>query len=147
MMSWFSTLKSCGELMNYISQGLMAINDRCARLEWKAINDLNHSHFNVYCQEGMSASTELIEKNVKTNEYITAPLRYDVDYNFYITSVNMSGVESILSAPIYFKLEEATTIQPQITYYKKKNVTLSSTPFVIDLTNMTKNTKISFEVI
>lgn len=146
-MSWYSTYRSYGDDMNHIAQGLTAINDRCCRLMWKAIQDNNHDYFNVYCQEGMAGTIELVCTGVPTNEYVSAPLRYDIDYNFYVTSVNKTGMESAMSAPIYFKLSEAGNVLPSIHYPTKQTVTLDSTPFVIDLTNMTKDTKIIFEVI
>ena len=131
--------------MHYIGQSLVSMDDKCCLLKWQPIIDGNHSHYNVYVKTSDSDEVTLLVGGLTASEFLSAPLRYDKEYTFYVTSVNTAGNESEKSAPIKFKLSQAGATLP-VTHpvYNKEVFEVGVDPLVIDLKHITRNSRLSF---
>lgn len=121
------------------------MDDKCCLLKWQHILDSTLSHYNVYMEEKGTGIIELVYEGLTVSEFLSGPLRYDKEYTFYVTSVNLTGNESEKSAPINFKLSQA--IIPAIAgkpVFEEEIYYVSTAPLVIGIDHITKNTRLSF---
>lgn len=94
--------------MHYISQSLVAINDRGAILQWDPVHDSDLDGYNVYMAENKPENFVKLNKSlIETTRFVTPVLRPDMKYYFCVTSVDLTGNESDPSGVIEFMLSDA----------------------------------------
>ena len=130
--------------MHYIGQGLVANDEKCCLLKWQPIVDVSFSHYKVYMETSHNPTIMLIADGLKDSEFLTGPLRYDTEYTFYVSSVNVSGSESAKSAPIKFKLAQAGATNVTTHVFTEAMYYVDVDPLVIEPKYITRNSRLSF---
>lgn len=93
--------------MNYIGQSLVALDHTSCRLKWSPSPATDLDGYYVYMSEIDGHNYKRMTKEtIKEPEWISPPLRNDMEYFFYITAIDRSGNESDPSNIISFRLPE-----------------------------------------
>ena len=94
--------------MWYIAQSVMAVDDRGCRIQWDAPSTEDVDGYHVYMREGENGPfLRMTGDRLRKTEWESPPLRRDVRYYLYITSIDKSDNESSGSPIETFELGDA----------------------------------------
>lgn len=94
--------------MNYIGQSMVALDHTSCKLKWTPSTATDLDGYYVYMSEfDRNNYKRMTGSPIEEAEWISPPLRSDMDYYFYITAVDSSGNESAPSNIIRFQLPDA----------------------------------------
>ena len=88
----------------------MIIEGRSVVLNWKSPNDdggVNVSFYRIYMSSDGSDFKKIGEVSGEEKSFTEINLKYDIEYKYYITAVNIIG-ESETSSQIMFSIEKPT---------------------------------------
>lgn len=131
--------------MHYIGQSLLTLNHRGTKLKWNPSTSSDVLGYYVYMSEQDDKHfNRMVARPLLDSEWTSPPLRSDVPYYFYVTSVDTSGNESAPSAVIPFSFSD-TVDDGRVEIKTRTNVSIKTTETYSEPVT-TKNLMTSFQL-